>query len=193
MTSRARHRRRAAGRMLAATRLDERRVRREQDGLRHLVVLGLREEVHRDPVGIRVDRRRSRGSPRGRPPCRCRPRRTRAAWPRRRRRCRGRRSCPPAGTRRGAVGERADRLRAADARRRGPRRRAPPPRAPSALRSPSGRRHHHDELGDAGHLRRHRVHQHRRRIGRLAAGHVEADAVERRHAAGRAPCRRPRA
>ena len=47
--------------------------------------------------------------------CRCRPGRRPGAWPRRHRRCRGRRSCRPAAMRLGAVGERGDRLRAADA------------------------------------------------------------------------------
>jgi hypothetical protein len=39
----------------------------------------------------------------------------------------------------------------------------------------------HHQFGHAGDLGRNRVHQHRRRIGRLAAGNVEADAFERRH------------
>ena len=42
------------------------------------------------------------------------------------------------------------------------------------------RGHHHDQLIDARYLGRQRVHQHRTRIGRLAAGHVQADAVQRR-------------
>ena len=37
-----------------------------------------------------------------------------------------------------------------------------------------------------------RVHQHRRRVGRLAARHIEADAVERRHLLAQHACRRPR-
>jgi hypothetical protein len=41
------------------------------------------------------------------------------------------------------------------------------------------RRDDHDQLLDAGDLGRNRVHQHRRRIGGLAARHVEADTVER--------------
>ena len=82
--------------------------------------------------------------------------------------------------RRGAVGERGHRLRAADrvhavdARDRG------------------GGEHHgldvtvrrgtdHDDVLDAGDFRRDRVHQHRRRIRRLAAGNVDADAIEGRH------------
>ena len=35
-------------------RVDQRGVRRDEDRLRELVVLGLREEIHRDPVGIRA-------------------------------------------------------------------------------------------------------------------------------------------
>ena len=54
------------------------------------------------------------------------------------------------------------------------------------------RRHHHDDFADAGHLGRDRVHQHRRRIGGLAAGHVDADAVQRRHLLAQQACRRRR-
>jgi hypothetical protein len=42
------------------------------------------------------------------------------------------------------------------------------------------RRYDHDQFADAGDARRNGVHQHRRRVRGLAAGHVEADAVERR-------------
>src|SRR5205814_10512740 len=73
----------------------------------------------------------------------------------------------------GAIGEGGDRLRAADAdyavdagERRGGEHERVRVRA------------HHDELADARDPGRHRVHQHRGRIGRLAAGHVEADAAE---------------
>ena len=41
---------------------------------------------------------------------------------------------------------------------------------------------HHHELAHAGNLRRHRVHEHGRRIRRLAARHVKAHALERRQA-----------
>src|SRR5690606_20337824 len=44
----------------------------------------------------------------------------------------------------------------------------------------TGRRHRHDHFGDASDLRRDRIHQHRRGIRRLAAGHINADAIERR-------------
>ena len=69
-----------------------------QDRLRQLVVLRLREEVERDPVGVGRARRRSRGSRRRPRPCRCRRRRTRGASPPRRRRCPDRRSCRPRGS-----------------------------------------------------------------------------------------------
>ncbi len=78
----------------------------------------------------------------------------------------------------GAVGERRDRLRAADAkdlvdagklRGREHQRREP------AVR----RRHHHDETRDAGDLGRHRIHQHGGRIGGGAARHIEPDRLDR--------------
>ncbi|MNF45084.1 hypothetical protein D3C84_262090 [compost metagenome] len=40
-------------------------------------------------------------------------------------------------------------------------------------------RHHHHHFGDTGHLGRNGVHQHRRRIGRLAARHIQAGAIQR--------------
>ena len=42
------------------------------------------------------------------------------------------------------------------------------------------RRHHHDQFADAGHLGRQGIHQHRARICRLAARHIQADAIQRR-------------
>ena len=177
---RARHRREpAAHRRL--DRVDQRRVGREQDRLRDLVVLGLREEVDRDPVGVRASRRRSRGSRRRRRPCRCRRCRTRAASPPRRRRCPGRRSCRPRGPSR--CRRRAPR---SPARRRSANARVTPARCAAAstsgLRTPSGVGTTITISRTPATDRRDRVHQHRRRIRRLAAGHVEADAVERRHA-----------
>ncbi len=44
----------------------------------------------------------------------------------------------------------------------------------------NGRGHDHGDLSDASHLRRYRVHQHTGRVGRFAAGHVNAHAVQRR-------------
>jgi hypothetical protein len=40
-------------------------------------------------------------------------------------------------------------------------------------------RHHHRQPSDSGDMRRNRIHQHRRRIGRLATRYIEPDAVER--------------
>ncbi len=79
---------------------------------------------------------------------------------------------------RGAVGERRNRLRPADAvdlvnagdlRRRQHQRR----------QDAAWRRHHHDQPRHAGDLGRHCIHQHRRRIGGGAAGHVKPDCLDR--------------
>ena len=43
----------------------------------------------------------------------------------------------------------------------------------------SGRWHHHHQPRNAGNCRRHRVHQHRRRVGCGAAGNIEADGLDR--------------
>ena len=78
----------------------------------------------------------------------------------------------------GAVGERRHRLRAADAidlvdagELRG--------REHQRRELAVGRRHHHDEARHARDLGGHRVHQHRRRIGRGAARHIEPDRLDR--------------
>ena len=78
----------------------------------------------------------------------------------------------------GTVGQRRHRLRAADGEH---------PVYPGNRRGcqyqliffAARRRHDHDEFTHARHLGGNRVHQHRRRISRLAARHVESDAVER--------------
>ena len=82
----------------------------------------------------------------------------------------------------GAVGERRDRLRAADpvdlvdaGKPRGVKHE----RVQDAVR----RRHRHDDARNAGDLGRHRVHQDRARIGGRAARHIEPDRVDRRPAA----------
>ena len=82
---------------------------------------------------------------------------------------------------RGAVGQRGDRLRAADGEYAGD---AGKVRGgeDQGIAHAIGRRHRHHDLGHARHARGQRVHQHRRRVRGLAAGHVDADAVERRHA-----------
>ena len=80
--------------------------------------------------------------------------------------------------RRGAVGQRRHRLRAADAidfghaAKMGGRQHQ---RIELAVR----RRHHHHHPRHAGDPGRHRIHQHRGRIGRGAAGHVEPDRIDR--------------
>ena len=79
---------------------------------------------------------------------------------------------------RGAVGQRRHRLRAADAVDL---RDAAEPggRQHQRIELAAGRRHHHDHALDAGDLRRHRVHQHRGRIGGGAAGNIETDRFDR--------------
>ena len=85
----------------------------------------------------------------------------------------------------GAVGERRHRLRAADAVDlvdAGELGRRQHQRVELAVR----RRHHHDDARHARDLGRHRVHQHRGRIGGGAARHVEADRLDRGPAVSRA-------
>ena len=82
---------------------------------------------------------------------------------------------------RGPVGQRRDRLGAADAVALG-RRRPRGGREDGGLRRArrAGGRSEHD-LAHPGHPGRNRRHEHGRRIGRAAAGHVDADALERPH------------
>ena len=155
----------------------ERGVVGDQDRLRAGVVLGLRQQIGGDPVGIaglvgedqhlgragdHVDADLAEHQALGR-------RHIGVAGPDdlgdrlRSSRCRRRARPPPA-------------RRRCDRSRR--RRRAWPPPAPGrelAVR----RRHHHHQPRAAGDLGRHRVHQHRRRIGRGAARHVEPDRLDR--------------
>ncbi len=75
-----------------------------------------------------------------------------------------------------AVGQRGHGLRAADAPHlvgAGDLGRQHDQRVENAAR----RRHDHDDAADARHLGRHDVHQHRGRIGRRAARHVDADRI----------------
>ena len=158
--------------------VDERAARRQQHRLRQFVVLGLREEIHRHPVraravvgddenlrwtGDHVDADQAEHAALGRGDIGIA-----GADDLVDRRQRGR-----------AVGERADRLRAADGEHainaREVRR-----REHRGVGDAIGRRHHHDDLAHAGHLGRHRVHQHRRGVRGLAARHVEPDPIERR-------------
>ncbi len=160
--------------------LDERRIRRDQDRLRQFVVLGLGEQVHRHPVGLRlavahhhhlrgpryhVDADHAEHAPLGGSDIGIA--RTHDLVHRRD----GRR----------AISERCDRLRAADGEH-----------AVHAANRGGGEhqfvalsargRHHHYDLAHAGDLRRHRVHDHGGWIGGLAAGYVDADPVQRGHA-----------
>ena len=85
------------------------------------------------------------------------------------------------GDRLGAIGKRRDRLRAADAIDlidAGKLRRHEHQR----IEHPVGRRHHHDDALDLRHLGGDRVHQHRARIARGAARHIEARRLDRRPA-----------
>ena len=66
-------------------------------------------------------------------------------------------------------------------RTRASRRRDARPRAPADCARRPGVGTTMTISAHAGDVRRNHVHQHRRRIRRLAAGHVDADAVERRH------------
>ncbi len=137
------------------------------------IVVGIGEHHHLRRPGDAVD---------------ARPARTPAAWPRRHRRCPARRCGPPA--------------RCSPCHRPAPppparRRRGRSPLTParraaastSGLSTPSGRRHAHRDPRHPGHPRRHRVHQHRGRIRRLAARHIQPDRIERRPAH---PQRQPR-
>ena len=160
----------------------------DQDGLRRLVVLGLRQQIDGDAArivggvgqhddlgraGDRVDADAAEHLPLGlgdigvaRPD---------DAIDRR-----------DAG---GAIGQRRNRLRAADPidlRHAGAPRRGQHQRVQHAIRA----RHAHGDARHAGDARRDRVHQHRGRIGRLAARHIQADRIQRRpaHAQGQAGC-----
>ncbi len=80
-----------------------------------------------------------------------------------------------------AIGERRDRLCAADAKNfvdAGEFRR----RQHQRIEFAAGRRHHHRDARHAGDLGRHGVHQHRRRIGGGAARHIKPDRLDRRPA-----------
>ena len=82
------------------------------------------------------------------------------------------------GDRLGAVGQRRNRLGAADAENLVDACDTGGDQNQGVERA-AGRRHHHHQPADAGGLGRHRVHQHRGRIGGGAAGHVEADGAHR--------------
>ena len=154
-------------------------VRTQQDGLGQLIVLGLREEVHRHPVrvavavgddqhlggaGDHIDAHRSEHAALGRGHISVT--RTRDLVDLR------------DGLR--AIRQRTHRLRAADgedAVDAGDCRCSQHQRVLLAARG----RHDHDQLTHPGDLGGDGVHHHARRIGRLTAGHVEAGAVQRGH------------
>eukprot|EP01022_Parablepharisma_sp_SALTPOND_P017907 TRINITY_DN290_c1_g1_i2.p1 TRINITY_DN290_c1_g1~~TRINITY_DN290_c1_g1_i2.p1 ORF type:complete len:1623 (-),score=570.02 TRINITY_DN290_c1_g1_i2:20056-24924(-) len=153
-------------------------IRAQQDGLRQLVVLGLREQVHGDPVGIGgtiADDQDFRGAG------------DHVDAHHAEHAALGGGHIGIAGADdlvhlrdgRGAIGQRADGLRAADGE--------------DAVHAGNGggrqhqfvlhairRGHDHDDFLHAGHLGRNRIHQHRRGIGGLATGHVDAHAIQRR-------------
>jgi len=154
----ARHRRQQAARAFCDA-CDDRRIRRQQDRLRHFVVLGLREKVERHPVGIggsigdhqhfrrprdHVDADGTEDAPLGRGDIRIA----------------GTADLVDSGDRRGSIGERGDRLRAADRvrpRHAGDMRGGEHQRVACATR----RRNDHDDVRHACHVRGKRVHQHR--------------------------------
>src|SRR5688572_350937 len=151
------------------------RLRREQEGLRGFVVLGLREKIHRDPIGGRGalgDHQDLRGpgdhvDAHVAEYLALRLRHIEVA---------GTDDLVDARQRLRAVGERGHRVGTAhgkDAVDAGKRRRGEHQRV--------WIRAHHDELFHAGDLGGYRIHEHRRRVRSLAAGHVQADALERRN------------
>ncbi len=165
---------------LARHRVDVGGVGAQQDRLRDLVVLGLREQVHRDPAAGAVPSATTRIS--DGPAIMSMP-----TVPNTRRFAAATYALPgptilsTAGTVAVPYASARDRLRAADREHAvdaGDRGRREHHRVARAVRR---RRDHHD-LADAGDLRGNRVHQHARRIRGEAARHVDADAIERRDA-----------
>ena len=155
----------------------ERGIVGDQDRLRAGVVLGLRQEIGGDPVGMAaaVGEDQHLGGPGDHVDADLAEHQALGG------RHIGVAGPDDLGDRRdrlGAVGERRHRLRAADAIDlvdAGELRRRQHQRRELAVR----RRHHHDQARHARDLGGHRVHQHRRRIGGGAAGHVEADRLDR--------------
>ena len=155
-------------------------VGRNQDCLRSLMMFGLRKQVHCDPVGrglaIADDQNLGRAgnhvdADRAEHPALCR---YHPGVP-------GPHDLVDLRDGLRAESQRSDRLRAADGehsidfRNRG-----------GCEHERMGfsvwRGHAHDELADPGDPRRNGVHQHRRGIGRQAAGDIHSDTLERRHA-----------
>ena len=149
----------------------------DQDRLRAGVVLGLRQQVGGDPVGIAVPVGEDQHF--GRPG-------DHVDADLAEHHALGRRHIGVAGAddlgdrRDGlrAIGQRRNRLRAADAIDlidAGELGRGQHQRVEFAI----GRRHHHDDARHAGDLGRHGVHQHRGWIGRRAARHIKPDRLDR--------------
>ena len=157
--------------------VEEGRIGTDQDRLRQFIMLGLREQIHRHPVRIAGTIRNDQDFRRtghhvdadnaedaalgGRHIGVARP--DDLVYLRDRFR---------------AVCQRPDRLRTADGEHTIDPGQAGRRQHQRILLAARGR-HDHDQFLDARHLGRHRVHQHRRRISRLAPRHIEADAVER--------------
>ena len=161
-------------------RVGERRITGDQDRLRAGIVLGLRQHVGGDPVGMAAVVGEDQHFGGTRDHIDADPAEDRAL---------GGRHIGIAGTDdlgdrldgRGAIGERRHRLRAADAIDlvdTGKLSRRKHQRHELAVR----RRHHHDDARHAGDLGRYGVHQDRGGIGRGTARHVEADRLDRRPA-----------
>ncbi len=153
-------------------------VRADQDRLCEFVMLGLREQVHRDPVGIgraigQHENFRRAGDHVDADDA------EHAALRGGDIRIARADDFIDLRDRRRAMRKRADGLRATDREHTvdaGDLRRCQHQRVLHTIR----RRHDHDHFRDAGHLRRNGVHQHRRRVSGLAARDVDADPVERR-------------
>ena len=161
-------------------RVQEGGVRGNEDGLCHLVVLGLREQVHRHPVGRHRTIRHHQDLGRA-------GNHVDADGPEHP--ALGLGHIGIAGTDdlvhrtdgAGAMGQRRHRLRTADGvdlLDAGQTGRGQHGRVAHAV----GRGHHHHQFLHARHLGGNGIHQHRRRIGRLAAGHVEPHPIQRQHA-----------
>ena len=166
----------------------ERRAVGDEDRLRRGVVLGLGEEIGGDPVGVRgavgEDQHLGRAGDHVDPDLAEDP-----AFCRRHIGVAGPDDLGDAGDRRRPIGERRDRLRAADpvdlvdAGELGC-------REHQRVRVAARRRRHHDDPRHARDLRRHGVHEDGRRIARGPARHIEPDRGDRRPAPAEADAER---
>ena len=173
----ARHRRHQFG-DAGLHRVEEGRVRGDEDGLRQLIVLGLGKQVHGDPVrvGLAVTDNQDLGRP-GNHVDADGPKHTALGL--------GHigitRADDLVHLRHGrrAIGQRGHGLGTANAKHTIHARHGRCRQHQFVLNAVRGR-HHHDQFLDASHLRRDGVHQHGRGIGRLAARHIKADTIQRR-------------